>query len=49
MKWIKENWITTVVILLAVYMLALGLTDGNYQMTRQKAIVICDECIGLGK
>lgn len=46
--WLKKNWIIILIISLAIYFIIFGIVDGNYEMTKNKASMICTECIGLG-
>lgn len=45
---LKQNWVTVVVLLTAVALVALGISTEEPFDVLQKAIHICLECIGVG-
>ena len=48
MKFLRENWIALLPLLVAVVFLAVGICRGEAEAGWQKAVRICMECIGLG-
>lgn len=44
----KQNFVTLGCLLLAAVLIGLGLADGGWQDTMNKAIFLCYECIGIG-
>lgn len=44
----KRNLITLGCLAAAAVLIGLGLLDGGYQDTMNKAVYLCYECIGIG-
>ena len=44
----KQRVIQYTLAVIAAALIIIGIAQGDYSSTRQKAIVICLECIGIG-